>query len=382
MASVLMLSGCLFGSEDEEGTEDGNENEEEMAVVPQVPSSENYYQSILGEDGSYVTGATRGVGVNRMGSRLDLDRLELGLTDLAKDEFSTEDYVFREGQLISRDELNSWLGRYSEGEEGNPLGLNPPLGDGDSEMEQEENSPLVLSHLLEHNYLVEGENGSYHLGGIVVGLSLNSEYDFRVTDDEGRIDFGNATVSEELREQVGTEAAEQVVERLRTSDEDEEEAAAAEVPIMVALFTEESGNAVGAGSFSMVGVAEPGDELSWQELNQESYVFPSSEANENRRPDVEQFERFQSDIQNFFPDYDGVVGRASYENDQLQEITVDVTIRFQGKAEVVALTQYIAGLVQDHYDHIYMDVNITSVSGHEAVVVSEPGEEPMIHVFN
>ena len=55
------------------------------------------------------------------------------------------------------------------------LGLNPiDPGEGDIAKRSEEN-PIYLAHILEHNYLVK-ENNNIHLGGVVIGLALNSIY--------------------------------------------------------------------------------------------------------------------------------------------------------------------------------------------------------------
>ena len=34
------------------------------------------------------------------------------------------------------------------------------------------NSPIYLAHILEHDYLIKGENDTVKLGGVVIGLAL------------------------------------------------------------------------------------------------------------------------------------------------------------------------------------------------------------------
>lgn len=381
--ALLLLAGCLpitppeeEEAEVEEAVDDG---EPSVEVVPQVITPDNYYQSVL-YDGTYLHGESRGFGNSVVHNRLDLDELEIGLTRIAQQYFEPENYFFREGQFIEREELNSWLRRYDENS--NPLGLNPPLGEGDTMREREENRPRALSHILEHNYMVEGENGQLNLGGIVIGLSMNSVYNFRVEDEQGRYYFYETELSEAMIEQEGRRIAEEVVNRLRS--EDREDGAFNEIPIIVALFQEQPQESVIPGNFIAQAEAEPGGNLErWQGINQRYYLFPSNEANEEARSEADQFQRFKDDIQDFFDTYIGVVARGRYENNQIQELTIEIPIRYQGKAEIVALTQFVASQLQQRFQGGYkVSVSITSVSGNtESIVILNPNEEPFIHVY-
>ncbi|MCM3762007.1 CamS family sex pheromone protein [Alkalihalobacillus oceani] len=381
--TLLLLAGCLpiappeeEEAEVEEAVDDG---EPSVEVVPQVITPDNYYQSVL-YDGTYLHGQSRGFGNSVVHNRLDLDELEIGLTRIAQQYFEPENYFFREGQFIEREELNSWLRRYDEND--NPLGLNPPLGEGDTMREREENQPRALSHILEHNYMVEGENGQLNLGGIVIGLSMNSVYNFRVEDEQGRYYFYETPLSEAMIEQEGRRIAEEVVNRLRA--EDRENGAFNEIPIIVALFREQPQESVIPGSFIAQAEAEPGGSLErWQRINQRYYLFPSNEANEEARNEADQFQRFKDDIQDFFDTYIGVVARGRYEDNQIQELTIEIPIRYQGKAEIVALSQFAASQVQQRFQGGYkVSVSITSVSGNtESIVILNPNEEPFIHVY-
>jgi protein involved in sex pheromone biosynthesis len=85
----------------------------------------------------------------------------------------------------------------------------------------------------------------------------------------------------------------------------------------------------------------------------------------------------------FFSTYVGVVGKGFYQNDRLTELTVDIPLRYNGKTEIVALTQFIASIIPNYYDDIKVEVNVNSVSGEqESLIVAEPGEEPFIHVMD
>ncbi|ARK28724.1 CamS family sex pheromone protein [Halalkalibacter krulwichiae] len=378
---LVLLTGCFGSPEEEEpileeGAEDGEE--QVVEVVPQIITPDNYYQSVL-YDGSYLHGESRGFGNAVVYNRLDLDRLEIGLTRLAQQQFDINNYYFREGQFIKRNELNSWLMRYDE--ESNPNGLNPPLGEGGDMRAREENQPRYLSHILEHNYLVEGSNGQLNLGGIVIGLSMNSVYNFRIEDEKGLYHNYELQLEQQKIEAEAERIATEILSRLRTM----EDGAFEEIPILFAVFQEKPRESVIPGNFIATALAEPNSDLDrFQRLNERYYLFPSSEANQEVRNEADQFQRFKDDVQDFFDTYLGVVGKGFYVNNQIQELSIEIPLRYQGKAEIVALSQFVASQIQQRFQGNYkVSVEITSVSGNtESIIVQNPEEEPFIHVFD
>lgn len=70
------------------------------------------------------------------------------------------------------------------------LGLNPALPNSGSTKSKNENSPIYLASMLEHNYLIRKDKNSLQLGGVVIGLALNSVYYYRenIGDPQRRSD--------------------------------------------------------------------------------------------------------------------------------------------------------------------------------------------------
>ncbi|OLO26471.1 hypothetical protein BTR23_23095 [Alkalihalophilus pseudofirmus] len=380
LCSVIFLSGCFPFLQPEEQLVEEEEYGEDQTVElsPEVYTPENYYRSVL-YDGSYTHGEARGFSTAVVHNRLDLEHLELGLMELANERFDPDKYFFREGQYISRTELNNWLMRYDESD--NPNGLNPALGSGDTLREQEENQPRYLSHILEHNYLVENANGQLELGGVVIGLSMNTIYNYRIYDEQGRIYRYEVDINQSKLESEGKRMAEEVVARLRSPNR--EGGILEDVPIIVALFQEEKREAIVPGIFFMKGLAEPQRQIDrWQGINQKYYFYPSTLANNEQRNDAERFLKFKDEINDFFDNYVGVVGMGSYKDEQLRELTIEIPIRFQGKAEIIALTQFSADRIAQRFpSNLKIQVYITSVVGQEAIIVRNPNEEPFIHVY-
>ncbi|MBP3952558.1 CamS family sex pheromone protein [Bacillus sp. YZJH907-2] len=383
---VIFLSGCfqiLPQEEEEEAIIDesiDSEEEQVVEVVPPILTPDNYYQSVI-YDGTYLHGESRGFGTAVVDNRMDLDQLEMGLTRIAQQHFDPDTYFFREGQFIKRDQLNSWLMRYNE--ETNPTGLNPALGDEKDQKEREENHPRYLSHILEHNYLVKSEDGQMKLGGIVLGLSLNSVYNFRTETEDGLYNFYETVIPDDVIEREGKRIAEEILSRLRSGEF--EDGAFQDIPIVIALFREQPRQSAIPGNFISQAKADPGNALQrWQEINEQYYLFPSSEASEHARGEADQFQRFKDDVQGFFDSYIGVVGKGRYLDNKIQELSIEIPIRFQGKAEIVALTQYAASQLQQRFDPNYkISLKVSSVSGKlESLIVQNPGSEPIIHIFD
>ncbi|WP_026701528.1 CamS family sex pheromone protein [Salibacterium aidingense] len=382
-ASFLLLAGCIPGWEPDDGEEgvDIEQEEEttedgEVEVSPEIPSLDNYYRSIL-QDGEYISGAAREFHRDVMYNRMDLERIEVGMQELATEEFNQEDYFFREGQFIGGSELNNWVRRQSGD---NEAGLNPPLGEGGFE-EQESSQPRPLSNIIEHNYVVENNEGNLQVGGIVIGLSMNSIYYFRKHNEDGT--YGpwlQEAISREESLQAAKEIASQVLERLRR--EDRENGALRSVPIMFAVFREAPRDSSVPGNFIATGTAQPEEEVNnWQNLNEDHLLFPSSEATEKQREDAEAFNQFRDEVNDFFENFVGVVGEGYYQNGEWRELSVEIPITFYSETEIIAFTQHVTDKVEQRFPDLSVEVEINSSKGAEALIVKEPGEEPYIHVY-
>ncbi|MGY4691127.1 CamS family sex pheromone protein [Salibacterium sp. K-3] len=384
-ASFFVLSGCIPGwqpDEEEDGVdieedEQTTEKDAEVEVSPEVPSLDNYYRSIL-QDGQYITGEARTFHRDVMYNRMDLERMSVGMQELAAGEFNQEDYFFRAGQLIESSELNSWLMRQAED---NEAGLNPPLGEGNTFEKRERSNPRPLSNIIEHNYMVENNEGNLQLGGIVIGLSMNSVYYFRKENEDGT--YGpwlDKSISREESMEAAKDMASQILDRLRS--EDREEGALQNIPIMFTVFREAPRSSSVPGNFIASTTAPPEEGINnWQNLNEDHVLFPSDEASENHIDDAQAFNQFRDEVNTFFENFVGVVGKGYYQNDEWRELTVEIPITFYNETEVIAFTQHVTDKVEQHFPDLDVEVKISSSEGQEALIVKNAGEESFTHVY-
>lgn len=385
---VILLSGCIPSIERTEEDvivieETEEEEEQQFIITPTIDTAENYYRNVL-RDGVYHRSEARGNTAHAMNNQIDINQFELGLIEIATGFFQQDDYYFQEGQFLSGERINSWLRRYEDPEEdedgegeGNPHGLNPPLSDGEDKEEQMRGNPLVLSHVMEHNYYYGNEEDGVSLGGVVIGLSLRDVYYFQ-TDEDGLIYRFEEELDAQETEQKGREMAQEILERLRGMDGLEE------VPITFALYQEQRRGAVAPGTFiSMSEVGEGQEEIQeWDSISEDYIVFPSNRGRDAQPNLSSAFTQFRDEVEEFFDRTVGVVGKGRYKDERLEELTIELNLQSHGKAEIVALTQFISGRLESTFTtqspvYVYLE----SVNGTEAVIIQYPEQDPYVHIY-
>lgn len=385
LTGLLFLTACApnFG-EQEEIVQETEDESTETAIIPKYNISDSYYKMVL----PFKQGEARGLVSEQLNTRLDIDEFETGLMRIAQDTFSTDEYLYQEGQYLTSEVITSWLKRkltgdalkqaQAEAKENDEkfvdLGLNPALtGEGGLE-QQNANNPIYLAHMLEHNYLIQ-EGNTAKLGGVVIGLAMNSVHYFNQEDGYAR--YHNISRSEVLAK--GKEIAQEVINRVRNTNGLEN------VPIVIALYEQEEKSSIVPGNFIAKTTVKQGTNNlgKWEDIKEDYYFFPSPEATKDYRDDAQMFNRFKQDIEEFFPNYTGVIGKAFYKNEELNYLDIEIPMQFYGKAEVVAFTQFVTGKIMEYFpDYMNVEVNIMSTSGQEALILKEPNqEEPTVHIY-
>ncbi|WP_181833020.1 CamS family sex pheromone protein [Bacillus taeanensis] len=380
LTSMVLLSGCLSNKDNEETVVKEEESKQKVIISREINTSERFYRSVL----PFEPSAARGLIEAGVDNRLDIDELETGLMRIAQETFDPDNYFLKEGQFLTKEEVQSWIDRSSPK---NQEGLNQAIsGDFDSlsadqKLTAEENNPKYLSYVLEHNYLVQKEEGKVQLGGIVIALSMNNSYYYRVEDDQGRFLFGDTKLDKQKIEEEAKKMGQEVANRLRKKEE------LRDVPIVIALYQEAERESIIPGYFFASTVVNKGQSTikGWDEINEQYYFFPSNQALEDHRDDAEKFNNFKARVEEFFPNYVGVIGKGFYKKGELQSLTIDIPMQFYGKAEVVAFTQYVTDLIDKNFFQkgASIEVNITSMNQQESLIVKDPDkEEPYVHIYH
>ena len=89
----LLVSGCSAGADKDEKVVEKSGKAKEQAIVPNYSISDEYYKTTIPFEG----GNARGLVVQGVSNRLDIDEFETGLMRIAKESFSTKDNVLKAG---------------------------------------------------------------------------------------------------------------------------------------------------------------------------------------------------------------------------------------------------------------------------------------------
>ncbi|MCM3666587.1 CamS family sex pheromone protein [Mesobacillus subterraneus] len=382
LSLVLLLTACAPNfQKQEEVVQKKDDDTKEKAIIPKYKISDEYYRTIM----PFEPGEARGMVVNNLNTRYDITEFETGLMRIAQNSYSTDKYVFKEGQYLDSRTVGLWLNRkFTEDQlkeeklkKDDNIGLNPlDSGKGDVHDRNKKN-PIYLAHILEHNYLVQsGEKGTYQLGGVAIGLALNSVHYYQ---EQAYGAVYEKNIPRSVLEAEGKKIAQEVVSRLRGIKE------LKDVPITIGLFEQESRSSVVPGSFfSYAEVSQGSSNIgSWKDVKEDYILFPSEKAEKEHRDDLTFFQNFKQDVEEYFPNFNGVVGKGFYLDGQLQEININIPIQFYGKAEAIGFTQYATGLVMEHFpNYVSVQVSISSVMGQEALIVKKPDQdEPFVHIY-
>jgi len=366
LALLLTVSGCAPSLDDETKVIQNTEEEEtKTVIIPSLQLDETYYRTLL----PYEESASKGLVLSNLSTKYDMKEVETGLLRISQNEFSPDKYLFQEGQYLDTTTLKKWLARSNQAEGG----LNPD-DKGLTGEEKAQKAPVYITHIVEQNYLEKVDN-KVSLSGISIGLALNSTYYY--TKEK----YG-ATYEEKLSqaqiEENGKRIAEEVVTRLRKID------GLADIPIVVGLFKQNSRNAVVPGTYFSYSTAPAGKNVSdWKGNDEEYILFPTAESEEKYRDLDTIFRNFKMDVETYFPNYTSIIGTGYFKDKQLQKWTITIPIQFYGTAEIIGFTQYLAGLVKDHFNpSMNVELQVNSLDGAEALLVKKTGdEEAYVHIY-
>lgn len=351
-SSLSFLTACnIIPNQSQESATEQVENQVDEPIEQSGHTS--YYRPLIDEDGHYPVSENRGTTL-RLNSRVNMKLFEDDLIRLAQEYFSVDTHYFQEGQYIPSRTASEWIGRESSD---NNQGLNP----------SDEDEPTYLSSLIEHDYYQE-EDGEYVLSGLSIGLALNS-----VNDDVTPAE----SIDREVLLEQGTQMANEIVTRIRENTDLPED-----LPIMIGLYEQSAGDNLAGGRYLRTGISESGNEVSeWKDVDESRVVFPVQGGDTT---EGNNFRNFQSQVESFFPNLNGVVGRAHYVNEILTDLSITITTQFYGQSEIVAFTHYLNRAAMTYLpENVRIEIIVESLNGTESILIRELNEDEFYtHVFN
>lgn len=332
----------------------------------------DYYQGII-KDGRYLTNKARGVGVyQNSDNMLNLKSFEAGLTNLSKEQFPTKSYVFREGQILSKDTVENWLDRKTKD---NPDGLNP---EDNGKKEADKRNPIYVQQIEEQDYMQE-KDGKLSLAGVTIGIGMNQK-DYYQKEEYGAT--YTTDISTEKMKEEGQKAAATILARLRQKSE-----IGNDTPILICMFKQAPNDSLVGGSFYAYALSKNGTSISsWTDTDIKSVVLPATDSssvpNEN---DATSFSAFMNKTQSFFPNLAGVTAQAQYKGKELQGMHVNITTQFYSMTEITSFTQFVSQMARTYLPSgVPVDITIKGSDGTvQAFLSRDSGQNSYYtHVFN
>ncbi|KRN04464.1 hypothetical protein FC86_GL000141 [Holzapfeliella floricola DSM 23037 = JCM 16512] len=366
---MIILTGC--GNLQNSNLANNNSAQVQNTFQITGTTNDNTYNVLL-QDGRYKSSPSRGATATMLNS-VDVTGMESGLVQISKQAFSTEKYIFQEGQQISQSDAYNWLGRYDE--KSNPDGLNPAAN---SETDADKRTPVYLEQLLEQNYMT-GSGNNYNVQGISLTLAMNS-VDYYQKEKDGAT--YSTKISREDQEKHGKEMAQKVVERLRQKE------GLKNIPIVIALYSRPSVDSLTGGAYFATTTVngDSGSIGNWQTIDNQTQVFPIVSGSEKaiNSSDLEGFQNFKSIVQGYFPNLSGVIAKSNYENGKLNSMTITVNTQFYGYQQINSFTKLISNSAEKYLPkNVPIEIKVQAVGEVQSVVIRDSSNYNFYsHVFS
>ena len=384
-ATPLLLVACIRPPVPD--VEQAIQNADPNTVIPlgNDESTDFYYSTAL----PVVLSSTRGLILDAINNRADVEQVEMSLMRLATEFFDPNDYFFREGQYLTREFIGNVLQPFDPDDEPaadasveHSAGLNPPLGSShtyygdDTPVESTEENPVEhLIYVLEQNFVSihEDEQGEAHiqLEGVAIGLALNRYHWLR----DRTIGFEQELyMSEEEIVAIGQEIAAELLPLLRQQEGLED------VPIIIGLFVLQSYRETIPGGFASIAYIERGRVINdWEPVYEKHFRLPDSGGGLNAY-DVninDEFIAFDNTIENYFRRH-GLVARAHVVNEEIYRVTMTFNMSFLGLAEKISFHQLLEQEVMNFSPQYDIRIIVRSPDAQHGAVTRPPGGEATV----
>ncbi|MGW8049446.1 CamS family sex pheromone protein [Staphylococcus shinii] len=389
ISAIFVLSAC--GQNEEKPKEKSNDNEQqESGSVKEIATDKNVqgdnYRTIL----PFKESQARGLLQDNMANSYNGEDFENGLLDLSKSVFSTDEYLYQDGQYLDKDTINAFLSpKYTKAEvdkmdederkekkANENLGLNPSHN-GETDPEKiAKNSPAYLSNILEQDFYGSGDTKGEKIKGMTIGLAMNSTYYYQKEKDGET--YSKDLDDKEIKKQ-GKQMAGEILSRIREHKE------LKDIPIHFAIYKQTGENSIVPGEFITVTTVEEGKTRinDWKDINQKTALLPSQEADDLDENLNNDFKQFNDNLQTYFNNFTQAVGTVKFDKKEAKQLSVDVPIDYYGKAETIGITQYVTEQAEKYFDDIdEYEIHIKDGNNPKALISkSKDDKEPQVHIY-
>ncbi|WP_144488056.1 CamS family sex pheromone protein [Bacillus sp. ABP14] len=323
-AVVSLLLGACSNDTISKKDEVIQKDTKEKSMIPRTAVSKDYYRTVIPLKEQKVIN-TANIKTN---SKLDLAEYENGLMNIAKEKFDTENHVLQLNQYIPEKLVDELVAKVE--------------------------AP-VLTNIIEQDYFGKQNSNELSLSGVVIGLAMSS------------------TVSNEEAMSKGTEVAGQLIEAINKNDKYNKS------PITFAIFKQESTSSLKNGTYIASATVQKNDTNlgNWSTIDEQAYSYPSDEFTKTHGEDNTKITEFTEAIKKFSSgDYIPVNAKVSYKKNQMDTLNMNIVIKYNGKTELMALTQLAAqSMLEKLPKDAKVQLQIKSENKIEAIIIKEKNSD-------
>ncbi|MCW1240545.1 MULTISPECIES: CamS family sex pheromone protein [Bacillus] len=323
-AVVSLLLGACSNNTISKKDEVIQKDTKEKSMIPRTAVSKDYYRTVIPLKEQKVIN-TANIKTN---SKLDLAEYENGLMNIAKEQFDTESHVLQLSQYIPEKLVDELVAKVE--------------------------AP-ILTNIIEQDYFGKQNSNELSLSGVMIGLAMSS------------------SVSNEEAMSKGTEIAKQLIEAINKNDKYNKS------PITFAIFKQESTSSLKNGTYIASATVQKNDTNlgNWSTIDEQAFSYPSDEFKQAHGEDNTQITEFAKAMKDFSPaDFIPVNAKVSYKKNQMDTLNMNIVIKYNGKTELMALTQMAAQSMLDKLPKdAKVQLQIKSESKIEAIIIKEKNSE-------
>lgn len=388
LISVLfILAACSNGNQDDRKDKSADHPNSVNQIATDKDVQGDNYRTLL----PFKESKARGILQDNMTNGYNGEDFERGLLNLSKDVFSTDKYLYQDGQYLSKSTINAYLepkftkdeiDKMSESEQKDKnanenLGLNPSHHGETDKAKIAKKSPAYLSNILEQDFYGNRDKKGSNIKGMTIGLAMNSVYYYQKEKD-------GETYSENLDdkeiEKQGKSMASEILSRLRANED------LKDIPIHFAIYKQSGQDSISPGSFIAQTTADDGQTTinHWKSINEKTVLLPSDDADKLNETLNNNFKQFNNNLQSYFTNFTQAAGKVKFVDKKPRQLTVDLPIDYYGQAETIAITQYVTEQANKYFDNIdSYEIRIKDGNTSRALISkSKDDKEPQVHIYN
>ena len=323
-AVVSLLLGACSNDTISKKDEVIQKDTKEKSMIPRTAVSKDYYRTVIPLKEQKVINTAN----IKTSSKLDLAEYENGLMNIAAQQFDTENHVLQLNQYIPEKLVDELVAKVE--------------------------AP-ILTNIIEQDYFGKQNSNELSLSGVVIGLAMSS------------------SVSNEEAMSKGAEVAKQLIEAINKNDKYNKS------PITFAIFKQESTSSLKNGTYIASATVQKNDTNigNWSTIDEQAYSYPSDEFKQAHGEDNTKITEFADAMKGFSTgDFIPVNAKVSYKKNQMDALNMNIVIKYNGKTELMALTQMAAqSMLEKLPKDAKVQLQIKSESKIEAIIIKEKNSD-------